>query len=201
MDGNSVTADQSPESYPTSSTTIPNTEDINKDNTLSESESYFQYKVPLFPNMDVGDSYISDVFTANVKTENGATRSVKWYQFRVPVYKPDKTIGGIQDFKSIRFMRMVFSDFQQPIICRFATLDLVRGEWRRYNFDLATPGEYIPIDDEDNTLFDVTAVNVEENGKRSPINYVVPPGIEQEIDNTTTTLRRQNEQSFSVEGL
>ena len=196
MDGNSVTTDQSPESYPTSSTTIPNTEDINKDNTLSESESYFQYKVPLFPNMDIGDSYISDVFTANVKTENGATRSVKWYQFRVPVYKPDKTIGGIQDFKSIRFLRMVFSDFQQPIICRFATLELVRGEWRRYNFDLTTPGEYIPIDDEDNTLFDVTAVNVEENGKRSPIKYVIPPGIEQEIDNTTTTLRRQNEQSL-----
>lgn len=196
MDGNSVTTDKSPESYPTSSTTIPNTEDINKDNTLSESESYFQYKVPLYPNMDVGDSYISDVFTANVKTENGANRPVKWYQFRVPIYKPDKIVGGIQDFKSIRFMRIVLSDFQQPIVCRFATLDLVRGEWRRYNFDLATPGEYIPIDDEDNTLFDVTAVNVEENGKRSPINYVIPPGIEQEIDNTTTTLRRQNEQSL-----
>ncbi|MBC8267014.1 MAG: cell surface protein SprA, partial [Flavobacteriales bacterium] len=196
MDGNSVTTDQSPESYPTSSTTIPNTEDINKDNTLSESESYFQYKVHLFPNMGVGDSYISDVFTANVKTENGNTRSVKWYQFRVPVYKPDKTVGGIQDFKSIRFMRMVFADFQQPIVCRFATLDLVRGEWRRYNFDLSSPGEYLPIDDQDNTLFDVTAVNVEENGKRSPINYVIPPGIEQEVDNTTTTLRRQNEQSL-----
>ena len=112
-------------SYSTSSTTIPNTEDINKDNTLSESESYFQYKVSLFPNMDVGDSYISDVFTANVKTENGATRSVKWYQFRVPIYKPDKVVGGIQDFKSIRFMRMVFADFSQPIVCRFATLDLV----------------------------------------------------------------------------
>ncbi len=196
MDGNSITTDQSPESYPTSSTTISNTEDINKDNTLSESESYFQYKVPLFPNMDIGDSYISDVFTATVKAENGNTRSIKWYQFRVPIYKPDKIIGGIQDFKSIRFMRMVFSDFQQPIICRFASLDLVRGEWRRYNFDLSSPGEYLPVDDDDNTLFDVSAVNVEENGKRSPINYVVPPGIEQEVDNTTTTLRRQNEQSL-----
>jgi cell surface protein SprA len=112
------------------------------------------------------------------------------------VFEPDKTVGGIQDFKSIRFMRMVFADFQQPIVCRFASLDLVRGEWRRYNFDLSSPGEYLPIDDDDNTLFDVTAVNVEENGKRSPINYVIPPGIEQEVDNTTTTLRRQNEQSL-----
>ena len=46
-----------------------------------------------------------------------------------------------------------------------------------------------------NTLFDVSAVNIEENGNRSPVNYVLPPGIEQEIDNTTTATRQQNEQS------
>ena len=58
------------------------------------------------------------------------------------------------------------------------------------------PGEYIPNDDPNETIFDVSAVNIEENGNRSPINYVLPPGIEQEIDNTTTTLRQQNEQSL-----
>ena len=93
-------------------------------------------------------------------------------------------------------MRMTFTDFQQPIICRFATLELVRGEWRRYNFSLAEPGEYIPLDDQEETTFDVSAVNIEENGNRSPINYVLPPGIEQEVDNTTTSLRQQNEQSL-----
>ena len=140
--------------------------------------------------------YISDMFEAQVKTENGNNRTIKWYQFRVPVYQPDKIIGGIQDFKSIRFMRMAFTNFQEPIVLRFATFDLVRGEWRRYNFDLTTPGEYIPIDEEDATIFDVSAVNIEENGNRSPVNYVLPPGIEQEIDNTTTTLRQKNEQSL-----
>ena len=86
-------------------------------------------------------------------------------------------------------MRLAFTDFHQPIICRFATLELVRGEWRRYNFSLAEPGEYIPLDDEGETTFDVSAVNIEENGNRSPINYVLPPGIEQEVDNTTTSLK------------
>ena len=38
--------------------------------------------------------------------------------------------------------------------------------------------------------------HIEENGNRSPVNYVRPPGIEQEIDNTTTTLRQKNEQSL-----
>ena len=195
-DGNSSTTEQSPESYPTSASTQPNSEDINRDNTLSETESYFQYKVRLFPGMDVGDSYISDVLETSVKTENGNQRNIKWYQFRVPVYQPDKVVGGIQDFKSIRFIRMNFTNFNQPIVCRFATFDLVRGEWRRYNFDLTEPGEYIPLDDQQETSFDVSAVNIEENGNRSPINYVLPPGIEQETDNTTTTLRQQNEQSL-----
>ena len=195
-DGNSVTTDESPESYPTAASNLPNSEDINKDYTLSETESYFQYKIELSPEMSVGNNYISDMFEAQVKTENGNNRTIKWYQFRVPVYQPDKIIGGIQDFKSIRFMRMAFTNFQEPIVLRFATFDLVRGEWRRYNFDLTTPGEYIPIDEEDATIFDVSAVNIEENGNRSPVNYVLPPGIEQEIDNTTTTLRQKNEQSL-----
>jgi cell surface protein SprA len=195
-EGNSVTTDSSPESYPTAASSQPNTEDINKDHTLSETESYFQYKVSLFPGMGVGDSYISDVLETNVKTENGESRSIKWYQFRVPVYQPDDLIGGIRDFKSIRFMRMAFTNFQEPIICRFATLELVRGEWRRYGFDLTEPGEYLPIDDNEQTLFDVSAVNYEENGNRSPVNYVLPPGINQEVDNTTTALRKQNEQSL-----
>ncbi len=195
-DGNSSTTEQSPESYPTSASTQPNSEDINRDNTLSETESYFQYKLKLFPGMDVGDSYISDILETSVKTENGNQRNIKWYQFRVPVYQPDKVVGGIQDFKSIRFIRMNFTNFSQPIVCRFATFDLVRGEWRRYNFDLTEPGEYIPLDDQQETSFDVSAVNIEENGNRSPINYVLPPGIEQETDNTTTTLRQQNEQSL-----
>ena len=195
-DGNSVTTENSPESYPTAATSQPNTEDLNKDNTLSETESYFQYKIRLFPEMKVGDGHISDVLEASVKTENGQTRNIKWYQFRVPVYQPDNVIGGIRNFKSIRFMRMAFTDFQQPIICRFATLELVRGEWRRYNFSLAEAGEYIPLDNEGETTFDVSAVNIEENGNRSPVNYVLPPGIEQEVDNTTTSLRQQNEQSL-----
>ncbi|MBG65192.1 MAG: cell surface protein SprA [Flavobacteriales bacterium] len=196
-EGNSVTTENSPESYPTAATSQPNTEDLNRDYTLSETENYYQYKIRLQPEfMVVGQNYIADVLQASVPTENGSTRDIKWYQFRVPVYKPDKVLGSISDFKSIRFMRLVFSDFKQPIICRLATFELVRGEWRRYNFDLSEPGEYIPLDDQEETIFDVSSVNIEENGNRSPINYVLPPGIEQEVDQSTTTLRQQNEQSL-----
>ena len=88
---------------------------------------------------------------------------------------PDKIVGNIRDFKSIRFLRMFLTDFKiQPVILRFATLDLVRADWRRYtrqlgNLDAASP----------NAEFDVSAVNIEENGSRDPVNYILPPGIDQ----------------------
>lgn len=191
IDGNSAI----PNPLPTMSTTIPNTEDINFDNTLNESESYYHYNIPLFPGMQIGDSYITDIQETEAKTPTG-DRTIKWYQFKIPVQQPDKTVGSIRDFKSIRFIRMLLKDFDQPIVMRFATLELVRGEWRRYNFSLKTEGEYVPNDNASNTSFDVSVVNIEENAEKIPVPYVLPPGIEQEVDNTTTYVRRQNEQSL-----
>ncbi len=198
-DGNSPTSDQSPESYPTNSTTMPNVEDINADNTLSESENYYQYVIDLKPTkMEVGQNYITDVHLAQgIPLANGAKTNVKWYQFKVPVRTPDKTVGKIQNFQSIRFLRMFLKGFDQNIICRFATLDLVKGEWRKYSNQLLTPGDYTPAD-QSTTTFNVSAVNIEENGKRTPVPYVVPPGIEREINNATTNLQKLNEQSLSM---
>lgn len=198
-DGNSPTSNQSSESYPTNATTMPNVEDINADNTLSESENYYQYLIDLKPGkMEVGQNYITDInFAQGVRLPNGNTTNVKWYQFKIPIRTPDKTIGKIQNFQSIRFMRMFLKNFSQPIICRFATLDLVRGEWRKYNSQLLTPGDYI-TGDQSGTTFNVSAVNIEENGKRTPVPYVIPPGITREQDQSTTNLQKLNEQSLSM---
>lgn len=193
-DGNSPTSEQSTEDYTTSSTTLPSVEDINQDNTVSEAESYFQYQISLRPSdMIVGTNYIVDKY----ETNQGAG-PVTYYQFKIPVRSPDRVIGGIQDFRSIRFLRMFLKGFSDSVICRFATLDLVRGEWRKYNFSLLTPGEYIPDDNQDNTIFDISAVNIEENGNRTPIPYVLPPGLQQEttLAGNSSQLRRLNEQSL-----
>ena len=191
-DGNSAL----PNPTPTMATTIPNTEDINFDNTLNESESYFDYEINLDPNqMEVGFNYIVDKQETTAKTPSG-DRNISWYQFKIPVHQPNKVIGNIRDFKSIRFIRTVLRDFEEPIVLRLATFELVRGEWRRYNYDLTSVGEYVPNDDDEQTTFDVSVVNIEENGERWPVPYVLPPGIEQELDNTTTYVRRQNEQSL-----
>jgi cell surface protein SprA len=182
----------------TLATNLPDVEDINRDNTLSESERYFQYKVMLDPNtMQVGQNYITDVYDAKgIRLPNSQSGEVKWYQFKIPVRDPDKIVGGIQDFQSIRFMRMFMKGFDAPTVLRFATLELVRGNWRRYRYDLLSPGEYIPNDIQSETAFDILSVNIEENGSRQPIPYVEPPGIEREINIGTTNLQKLNEQAM-----
>src|SRR5690606_19842032 len=139
-EGNSLANEQQNEAYSTNSTTLPNVEDINQDNTLNEQERYFQYLVKLSPGtMNVGSNYITDVLDAS--HPNGR---VNWYQFKIPLENPERVVGSIQDFKSIRFMRVFLKGFEQEVVLRFATLELVRGEWRKYYNNLLSPGEYIP---------------------------------------------------------
>ena len=199
-DGNSPTDDINPENYPTSGSTLPNVEDINRDNTLSEAERYYQYEIELDPNkMEIGKNYITDIRPANnVPLPNGDVANVNWYQFKIPVQNPDKVIGSIGDFRSIRFMRVFMKEFEKPIVVRFASFELVRGEWRRYQHSLLGEGEYISGDETTETKFTVSTVNIEENGNRDPIPYVIPPGISREVNFGTTNYVRQNEQSLEI---
>jgi cell surface protein SprA len=203
--GNEGNADTStPDGYPITATTIPNTEDINQDLTLNTIESYYQYKVSLRPeNLDgdlaVGSNYITDVRKGVVDDlPDGTTRSVNWYQFKIPIKEFTGKFGGITDFRSIRYIRMMMKGWEEEATLRFARLELVRGEWRRYLDSLEGPGEFEP-DDPEATTFNLNAVNIEENGNRIPIDYVVPPGITREIDVGTANLRNLNEQSLSLE--
>ncbi len=196
-EGNSVPSEYSPESYATASISNPNMEDINRDNTLSESESYYQYKVTLDPNqMEVGRNYIADIRSAEVNLKNEKTETINWYQFRIPVNVPDSVVGSISDMRSIRFLRMFMHGFQDTTILRFATLDLVRSDWRKYTSDLAETDETVFPNTE--TSFEVGAVNIEENSTRSPINYVLPPGVDRVIDPANPQLQELNEQSLSL---
>jgi cell surface protein SprA len=199
MEGNSPTTEMSNslnvEGYPTQATNAPDIEDINQDNNLSESESYFQYKISLRPSdMQVGKNYITNVqpYTkGNGDVEN-------WYQFKVPVKEFEKRVNGIQDFRSIRFMRMFMKDFNEEVVLRFARLEFIRGEWRRYVEDLTEPGEGVIVDP-NLTTFNIGAVNLFENEQRDPIKYEIPPGIVQEIDPAQTFQRQLNEQSLTLE--
>ena len=192
-EGNSPTSAQSPESYPTAATSIPDVEDINDDNTLNENEAYFQYHLKIdHNNMAIGKNYISDIKEAKVTMLGGTTSNIKWYQFKIPVSAPDKVIGSISDFRSIRFIRMFLKGWQRPVVMRFATLDLVRTNWRRYDQNLTDDNSITSPD----TQFEISAVNIEENSSKKPVSYVLPPGVSRIIDPSNAQLTQLNEQSM-----
>lgn len=186
---------------PASATNVPDKEDANRDQTLSKTESYFQYRVSMRPeDLVVGQNYITDIYETNSHDlPNGLSRPTRWVQFKIPVFEPEKKVGGITDFRSIRFLRMFVRDFEDPIVMRFARFELVRGEWRRFPFSLDDIRDNVPIDEDDETSFNVNAVNLEENGGRTPIPYVLPPDIERQLVYGGTQIIQQNEQSMSLE--
>ncbi len=182
------------------STTFPDVEDVNRDNTMNTVDAYFEYEVPINPaSLQVGgdNSFVTDVRELTVTAQNGDVIPTRWVQFRVPIDQATNVVGGISDFRSIRFMRMYMSGWQDDIVLRFGTLDLVRGDFRRYAFTL-DPNETTEIDNLDNTLFEVAAVNIEANETRTPVPYNLPPGVVREQLNNNNNNIRQNEQSLSI---
>ncbi|MBL7916855.1 MAG: cell surface protein SprA, partial [Bacteroidia bacterium] len=187
--------------YPTGYLNIsPNIEDVNRDNTLSETENYYQYRIRISKQdvnpSSVGTNYIVDAFDGSADF-GGIKKTVKWYQFKIPINQFSDVVGGIEGFNSIRFMRVFMKGFNRPVLLRFARFELVRSDWRRYQYDLTKPGEYIKSDDF-STAFDVSAVSLQENGTKVPVNYVMPPEIEQQQNIQTTNLVLQNEQALQM---
>ena len=196
-EGNSPTASQSGESYPTSSTTYPDTEDINKDQTMNPVNSYFEYEVSLDKSdLQLGQNNIIDVKSEPITLSNGASRSTTWYQFRIPVrnISDSQKINGITDFNSIRFIRMFLTRFKMPVVLRFGELELVRGDWRRYTKTFPAVGAPVNLDNTELNNFEVGVVSIEQNQER----YKLPPGIQREELQGTNRIQRQNEQSVTL---
>ncbi|HRF41062.1 MAG TPA: cell surface protein SprA, partial [Saprospiraceae bacterium] len=180
-----------------SSTNIPDAEDINQDNTVNETEAYFQYRVPI--KYDRGNPREIDTEATPFITDTRLAANGRiWYRFRVPLNslgqnEYTEAFGGIRDFRSIRFMRMMLKDFGRPVTLRFATIELVRNQWRRYQQDLS------PSTNCNNLTFNIDAVNIEENISRLPFNYVLPAGIVRERSLGVFNAL-QNEQSLVLQG-
>ena len=200
-EGNSKVNDGS--IYSSAATLYPDAEDLNKDNTMNESEEYFQYIVDIKPatdpSMQIGVNYIVDKKTVNITgLPDGTTRPETWYQFRIPISNYNRKIGNIPDFKSIRFMRMFLTDFEDEVVMRFGKLELTRNIWRRFPNKIDATGTYSPINT--SVDFNVNGVNIEENDKRSPLPYRTPREIQrQQIQSNNGVNLLQNEQSMSLQ--
>ena len=196
--GNSPVANNS-DQFTNAFTLYPDQEELNRDNTLNETEEYFQYRVEVKPNMLVGSNFITDKRVVDVDLADGTRRKETWYLFRIPVKEYSTKVGNIPDFKSIRFIRMFLTNFEDTAVLRFGKLELIRNQWRKFSFEIDSTNNYVPLPANDPTTTDVLAVNIEENDQRQPIPYVQPPGIErqQQISNNNVQLLL-NEQSLSL---
>ena len=193
-EGNSLSVEDANISLYQSARSVPDVEDINQDNTLNEYERYFQYKISIRPSdLVVGQNYITNKQVSNVRTRNGEKQEVTWYQFKIPVKDFEKAVGSINDFSTIRFIRLFMTGFKAKTHLRFATLELVRGEWRPYDFQLDVSGD-IPAEGD----IDIDAVNIEEHAGREPVNYILPPGVTRIVDSSQSQATQLNEQSMSL---
>ena len=188
--GNSPDSDSRSEGYDTSYKSTPDVEDINQDYTLNEYEKYFQYRVSIRPeDLVVGNNHIVDKREYSQTWRDNTKSTVTWYQFRIPIDEFESRQGNINDFSSIRFMRMFLTGFKKPIVLRFGTFDLVMGKWRTYDQPLSAAS---------GGTIDASSVSLEENGEKIPVNYVLPPGIKREQDPSQPQLVEANEQALSL---
>lgn len=194
VEGNSLSPEDAPDPLYQSARAVPDVEDINQDNTLNEYERYFQYRISIRPeDLEVGKNFITDKQVSVVATRDGTNPTVEWYQFKVPLREFEKVVGSINDFTTIRFARMFMTGFKKTTHLRFATFELVRGEWRGYDFNLNTRGD-APAQGH----LDMSVVNIEENAEREPVNYVLPPGVTRISDPGQSQIVQLNEQSMSL---
>jgi cell surface protein SprA len=196
-----------------SATNLPDSEDLNRDNSLNENEAYFRYKIPLVKgNVPIRDASgnivanIEGIDPLNPLLEDMITDTVVfvrdgnyyvWYRFKIPLdLRNREIVGGIQDFRSVRFIRMFWRGFTEQTTFRFATLELGRNQWRRFTQDILnckpTDQPWYATD------FDVNAVSIEENAARSPFNYTIPFGISREQSVGAFPDVLQNEQSLAM---
>ncbi len=186
-------------------------EDINQDNTINELEDFFEYEIDLKQNGGnlVKNQYVIDEVNVPGTSDRPDT---KWYLFRVPVRSPSRKYPSTKsdDFKSVRFMRLVTKEWAQPVVLRFATMQLVSNQYRKYQYKINDPNatEYIEtrLDSLDRTIFNSASVSIEENGcppgtvdcgdKEYP--YAVPPGFVRDRNYSTQARVEFNEQSLSL---
>jgi len=192
--GNSPNTSESGEKYSTAYKSSPDCEDVNQDYTMNEYENFFEYKLDISPSgLQVGNKYIVDSRETKTTLRNGKAETSTWYLVRIPVDQYQSKHGSINDFSSIRFIRMYMTDFEKPVILRLASLSLVRGEWRTYQQALFT-GNKPSV----SGTIKTASVDIEENNDKSPVNYVLPPGITRTLDPSQPQLNQENEAALSI---
>lgn len=191
MEGNS-TIQIGNQNFSASSGNLPDKEDLNANNSISNVEEFFEYRISLRPGqLNINEGFIVDKVT-------DLAGAADWYLFRIPINAPDRVVGNPQ-FNNIKYYRIYLTGWKQPVVLRMAKFQIVSSRWRKFQQNLKQRG-FNEIPETNTSDFEVSVVNIEENSVpsagKSP--YVVPPNLTRGLDNSSTIQRQNNEQSLKI---
>ena len=173
---------------------IPDAEDLNDNRSLEQSESYYEYRIPMANDGGEIRRFQGDYITDTRDIRNTTTDEIeKWYRYRVPIQR-GIPVNDIQGFRSIQFIRMYMEGFRKKKTFRLAEFELVRNQWRQLPIDSTCFGDGTPNDIE----FVVDEIGIEENSNKTPFRYVSPKGIKQERLFNTFSNVLQDEKSLKM---
>ncbi|MEW6701760.1 MAG: cell surface protein SprA, partial [Bacteroidota bacterium] len=152
---------------------LPDTEDLNGNFTLDNTNSYFRYEVPIDTNRSV-----------NKFIQAGGAGNGGWYLYRIPLKDFVSKIGN-PSFSVVEFIRFWVSGANQQVRLRFTEMNLVGNQWQK----VLTPK--VTVSD---TILTLSTINVEDNAEYSP-----PLGLQRERDRTQPNYEIfKNEQSLNL---
>ncbi len=171
-------------------TNRPDTEGLVNPSTVNLTNTYFQYEVELNP-ADESRLEIGSPGTFIIDRVPGSRQQDRWYQVRIPLDEFKRTVGDINDFQNITYVRMWMSGYKQPFTLRFASLEFVGSQWRQ--------DENINLESDPNAEIRISTINIEENSNRRPIPYRQPAGGIRAQNRGSQLQSLQNEQSIVLE--
>ena len=129
---------------------FPDTEDLNRNNTLDLLNSYFRYRIPLDTNRANNPFIVSN--------------NKRWYQIRISLKDFAAKVGN-PSLSLVEAIRMWIGGSSKRVHLRFVEMNLVGNQWQKV--PPIVNGKPNPDDD----VLTLTVVNVEDNPKeyRSPV--------------------------------
>src|SRR5690606_11236259 len=147
----------------------PDTEDLDRNGTLDNANSYFQYEISL-------DT------TNNPNISGRGAPGTGWFQYRIPLSEFVNKFGNVS-LTRIEYARVWVTGVSAPVQVTMVDFNLTGNQWYKSN--------------KQDTTYSISVVSIEENPQiyQSP----VPGNIlRQEVRNTSGANTLSNEQSLSL---
>jgi len=122
LEGNSTSNFPNVEQYPTTSSSLPNKEDQDNNESLDLGNAYYEYHIELDHNSFIsGTNFIDSVWYAQgVFTIDNSVHSLYWYHFKMPIHEYTSTYGNVQTLSDLKMIRIYLTNFSSPATLRLA---------------------------------------------------------------------------------